>query len=616
MKKGDLVEGVIDRYSFPNKGSFLHIEEQMDKSGEKVEKTIERRITVKGALPGQTVKARIKKKKEGSADAILFDVTKKSPQETKKPMCDHFYSCGGCTYQTFAYTNQLKLKEQMVKDILAPVIPELRSGENDNSSVLKEGADKELMNEGFTWEGILASPDQFRYRNKMEFTFGDAEKDGPLTLGLHRRNSTHDIISIDSCALVSPAWNEILKYTQKFYRDRGVPHYNKRTHRGVLRNRVIRESATDGSIIVNLVTTTHHSIDEYTRQIPWNEKRSETVDELCLPEYVAGLLSLGETSPVGMDGYSSHGYSDGRVGGKKKKVIRDKNGVFKNALLADEEKGGSGEFESLSRYNRIVGVLYTECDTLADAIIPDTVTLLYGQDFLMEEVLGLKFKISPFSFFQTNTKGSEVLYSKAREYAMEAISGASVEEEGEDKSEEKSEKKVIEKTGVIYDLYSGTGTIAQMMSPVADKVYGIEIVEEAVEAAKENAKLNKLTNCEFIAGDVLEKLDEVKDKPDLIILDPPRDGLNPKALKKILSYGVNNLVYISCKPTSLARDLEIFKENGYVPLKGCAVDMFPNTQHVEVVSLLQKMSNTRERTITLDVEMEDYHRIMSEGKTE
>ena len=613
MKKGDIVEGVIDKYSFPNKGSFVHIEEIKDKSGEKVIDTIERTITVKGALPGQTVKARIKKKKEGKADAILFDVTKKSPQETKKPMCNHFYSCGGCTYQTFAYTNQLKLKEQMVKELLGEVIPSLSDNSKDTAfpsgGRCPEGADEEpsprgeggsrrLTDEVFKWEGILSSPDQFRYRNKMEFTFGDAEKDGPLTLGLHRRNSTHDIISIDSCALVSPAWNEILKYTQKFYRDRGVPHYNKRTHTGVLRNLVIRESATDGSILVNLVTTTHHSIDEYTREIPWNEKRSETVDELCLPEYVAGLLSLGETSPVGMDGYSSHGYNEGRYGSKKKKVVRDKNGVFKNALIADEEKGGSGEFESLSKYNRIVGVLYTECDTLADAIIPDTVTLLYGQDFLMEEVLGLKFKISPFSFFQTNTKGSEVLYSKAREYAMAAI------------TEDSDSNAKSGKTGVIYDLYSGTGTIAQMMSPVADKVYGIEIIEEAVEAAKENAKLNKLKNCEFIAGDVLKKLDELDEKPDLIILDPPRDGVNPKALNKILSYGVNNLVYISCKPTSLVRDIKIFKENGYEPVKGCCVDMFPNTQHVETCVLL----GLKDVDDYMYIDYEPDHHIVDGGK--
>lgn len=565
MKKGDIIEGKIEKYSFPNRGSFLHIEENPQAEGGQ----IERNVTVKGALPGQTVKVRIKKKKEGKAEGILLDVVKSSSLETKKPMCNHFHQCGGCSYQKLAYTNQLKLKEEMVKEILAPVIPELGADVNK-----EETADNQ-----FLWEGIQASPSQFRYRNKMEFTFGDSEKDGPLTLGLHRRNSTYDILSVDSCALVSPAWNEILKYTQKFYRDKGVPHYNKRTHRGVLRNLVIRESATDGGIIVNLVTTTHHSIDEYTRDIPWNEKRSETVDELCLPEYVAGLLSLGDSEPIGMDGYRSHGYDSntGRYGQRKNKVVRDKNGIFRNAYLSEEEKGGSGEFESLERYNRIVGVLYTECDTLADAIIPDTVTLLYGQDYLMEEVLGLKFKISPFSFFQTNTKGSEVLYSKARDYAFEALRKNDAEASGDT-----SENKV----GVIYDLYSGTGTIAQMMAPVADKVYGIEIIEEAVEAAKENAKLNKLSNCKFIAGDVLKKLDELEEKPDLIILDPPRDGVNPKALQKILSYGVENLVYISCKPTSLARDIKLFQENGYAPVKGCCVDMFPNTQHIETVVLL------------------------------
>lgn len=592
MKKGDIVEGIIDEYSFPNKGSFIHIEDNPQAEGGK----IERKVTVKGTLPGQTVRARVKKKKEGKAEAALLDTVKKSPLETKKPMCNHFYSCGGCTYQTISYSNQLKLKEQMVKDVLKDVID---FGSREKKS---EGEEPEKKENGFVWEGIFASPDQFRYRNKMEFTFGDEEKYGPLTLGLHRQYSSHDILGIDSCAIVSPTWNEILKYTQKFYRKLGVPHYNKKTHTGVLRNLVIRQSATDGSILVNLVTTTHHSIDENTRNIPWNEKRSETVDELQLPQYVAGLLSIGEPKPVGLDAYTSHGYEKINT---RKKIVRDKKGKLQRVNGSFEDNVGSGEFDTLSYNNKIVGVLYTECDTLADAIIPDSVTLLYGEDYLMEEVLGLKFKISPFSFFQTNTRGSEVLYSKAREYALEAIGGKKVT----DKNEQQFDDSETIKTGVIYDLYSGTGTIAQLMAPVAGKVYGIEIVEEAVEAARENAKLNKLTNCEFIAGDVLKKLDEVEEKPDLIILDPPRDGVNPKALQKILSYGVENMVYISCKPTSLARDLEIFEANGYIPVKGCCVDMFPNTQHVEVVSLLQRMSNTRPKAITLDVEMEDYYRI-------
>ena len=167
--------------------------------------------------------------------------------------------------------------------------------------------------------------------------------------------------------------------------------------------------------------------------------------------------------------------------------------------------------------------------------MPEKVTLLYGRDYIEEEVLGLHFQISPFSFFQTNTKSAERLYSKAREYAGDT------------------------KDKLIFDLYSGTGTIAQMLSPVASKVIGVEIVEEAVEAARENAKSNGLDNCEFIAGDVLKVIDTIEEKPDLIILDPPRDGINPKALLKIINYGVDEIVYISCKPTSLARDLD---ENG------------------------------------------------------
>ena len=126
------------------------------------------------------------------------------------------------------------------------------------------------------------------------------------------------------------------------------------------------------------------------------------------------------------------------------------------------------------------------------------------------------------------------------------------------------------------------------MAPVAKKVIGVEIIEEAVEAAKKNAELNGLHNCEFIAGDVLKVLDTIEEKPDLIILDPPRDGIHPKALTKIIDYGVDRIVYISCKPTSLARDLAVFEASGYKMEKAVAVDMFPGTVHCESIALLQK----------------------------
>ena len=189
--------------------------------------------------------------------------------------------------------------------------------------------------------------------------------------------------------------------------------------------------------------------------------------------------------------------------------------------------------------------------------------LRYHRNYFSEYLYNMRFKISPFSFFQTNTLGAEVLYDQVREYVGET------------------------KDKLVYDLYTGTGTIAQMLSPVAKKVIGVEIIEEAVEAAKENAQLNGLHNCEFIAGDVLKVIDSIEEKPDYIVLDPPRDGINPKALEKIIRYNVPQMVYISCKPTSLARDLEVLQARGYEVKKVCCVDMFPSTFHVECVIMMQ-----------------------------
>ncbi|MDF2590147.1 MAG: hypothetical protein K0S41_3988 [Anaerocolumna sp.] len=229
---------------------------------------------------------------------------------------------------------------------------------------------------------------------------------------------------------------------------------------------------------------------------------------------------------------------------------------------------------NLSLLGNIVGIMHTYNDSLADVVKCDQVVQLYGRDYIYEELLGLRFKISTFSFFQTNSLGAEVLYSKVREYVGET------------------------KDRTIFDLYSGTGTIAQLLAPVASKVTGVEIVEEAVEAAKENAALNGLDNCVFIAGDVLKVIDSLTEKPDIIVLDPPRDGIHPKALDKIINFGVEKIVYISCKPTSLVRDLEVLQEKGYKVDKVCAVDMFPETVHVETVALL-----TRKNAVDYNVEI-------------
>lgn len=470
MKKGVEYTGKVVGLTFPNKGKVDCGEEGM--------------AVVKGTVPGQTVKFVVSKKRSGNAIGRLKEVVEKSELEDVSPKCPHFEFCGGCSYQTMSYDNQLKLKEDTVKGIL------------DNA-----------INESYEFQGILQSPLQWEYRNKMEFSFGDEVKDGPLALGMHKRNSFHDIVTVDECQIVDSDYRKILDAVLEFCAGKELPFYKKLRHEGYLRHLLVRRTTVTKQLLVAVVTTSDKEMEEKAN---WTE--------------------LVE--------------------------------ILKNLDLSA----------------KLCGVIHIINDGLADVVQSDETRILFGDEYIYEELLGLRFKISVFSFFQTNSLGAEVLYSKAREYIGDT------------------------KDMTVFDLYSGTGTIAQIIAPVAKKVVGVEIVEEAVEAAKVNAGLNGLDNCEFIAGDVLKVIDEIEDKPDMIILDPPRDEINPKALQKIIDFGVNNLVYISCKPTSLARDLEMLQEQGYRVEKACAVDMFPNTVHVETVVLLsqQKPDDTIEIDLDLD----------------
>lgn len=466
MKKGQVYEGVVERIDFPNKGIV--------KVGEDV-------CVVKNALPGQKVTFSISKLRKGKAEGRLLQVTGQSPLECGSP-CSHFGLCGGCTYLSFPYEEQLKIKEGQVKRLL--------------DSVLLDGQGT------YHWEGIKASPAYFAYRNKMEFSFGDETKDGPLTLGMHKRGSFYDVLTVNDCRIVDEDYRKILTAVRDYFAKKNVCFYHRLSHEGFLRHLLVRKAVKTGEILVALVTTT---------QSPWKA------------EMASGLQEL-------IDGFCT--------------------------LL-----------QGLSLDGTLTGVLHMENDSIADVVQSDKTRILYGKDYFYEELLGLKFRITPFSFFQTNSLGAEVLYETARSYIGKLSGG---------------------KESVVFDLYSGTGTIAQLMAPVAGKVIGVEIVEEAVEAAKENAALNGLANCEFLAGDVLKVLDDITEKPDFIILDPPRDGIHPKALPKIINYGVERIVYISCKPTSLVRDLAVFLENGYRVEKATAVDQFPWTANVETVVLLSR----------------------------
>ena len=480
MKKGVEYTGKVVGLTFPNKGKVDCGEEGM--------------AVVKGTVPGQTVKFVVSKKRSGNAIGRLKEVVEKSELEDVSPKCPHFEFCGGCSYQTMSYDNQLKLKKDTVKGIL------------DNA-----------INESYEFQGILQSPLQWEYRNKMEFSFGDEVKDGPLALGMHKRNSFHDIVTVDECQIVDSDYRKILDAVLEFCAGKELPFYKKLRHEGYLRHLLVRRTTVTKQLLVAVVTTSDKEMEEKAN---WTE--------------------LVE--------------------------------ILKNLDLSA----------------KLCGVIHIINDGLADVVQSDETRILFGDEYIYEELLGLRFKISVFSFFQTNSLGAEVLYSKAREYIGDT------------------------KDMTVFDLYSGTGTIAQIIAPVAKKVVGVEIVEEAVEAAKVNAGLNGLDNCEFIAGDVLKVIDEIEDKPDMIILDPPRDGINPKALQKIIDFGVNNLVYISCKPTSLARDLEMLQEQGYRVEKACAVDMFPNTVHVETVVLLSKLKTKKH--INIELRTDEFDLTASESK--
>ena len=495
MKKGQIAEGNVTTVEFPNKGIVMTDE------GE--------RVIVKNTIPGQRVSFAVNKVRKGKAEGRLLETVKKSPRETADT-CRHFGQCGGCTYQSLPYEEQLKIKEKQVRGMMEQAIGDACA---------------------YEFLPIRHSPRVLAYRNKMEFSFGDEYKDGPLALGMHKRGSFYDIVTVEDCRIVDGDFRAILMATLIYFREQEISFYHRLRHTGYLRHLLVRKAVKTGEILVDLISTTQD----------WRNVQEQEQEPDERAKIAAALLEKQGRCPHA-----------GTVNEEKEKQLL---AGWKDVLLA------------LSLEGTLKGVLHTKNDSVADVVKNEGTEVLFGQDYFYEELLGLRFQISPFSFFQTNSLGAEVLYSTAREFIL-----------GDNPD------MLADKT--VYDLYSGTGTIAQMLAPVCKKVVGVEIIEEAVEAAKENAALNHLDNCEFLAGDVLKVLDTIEERPDYIVLDPPRDGIHPKALEKIINYGVDHMIYISCKPTSLARDLEVLLARGYVVDKVQCVDMFPNTVHVETVVLL------------------------------
>ena len=450
MKKRDIIEVNIDKLGFGGEASGTH-------EGQTV--------FVKNAIPGQKVRILVKKLRKGNIEGKLLSVLEKSPLETSS-VCDHYGVCGGCSILSVSYENQLKLKAEQLQTLFA---------EEGHTEIIDIP--------------VVPSTKSLEYKNKMEFTFGNETIDAPLALGMHMKNKSNSIVTVDTCMIIDADYRKILESTVEFFAKENLSFYKIMKREGYLRHLVVRKGHNTGEIMVNIVTTSQLDYD--------------------MADYTQMLLKL-ETDA------------------------------------------------------KIVSILHTINDSFSDAVICDELRILHGRDHIYEELLGYKFKISPFSFFQTNSAGAEVLYGEVGKMLRDA------------------------KDKTLFDLYSGTGTIGIILSDKVKNVIGIEIVEEAVAAAKENCQLNQVTNAEYIAGDVKDTVSSLGGYPDIIILDPPRSGMHPKAIDDVLSFGAKEIIYVSCNPKAFARELDKFKAHGYEIKEYTAVDQFPNGNHVEAIILMTR----------------------------
>ena len=420
----------------------------------------------KGGVLGQKVLIKTGKKKAGYYSGKLLSIEEKSDLETLGKH-DKLDELSGNKFENIPYEKELEIKKNML------------------TKLYKDLAWKEDIK-------LNPSPLVSGYRNKMEYSFGDSEKDGPLILGMAKLGKFYEKVDYGGGSIANPDFDKLRRFTQEFFREKNIKHHHKTRHEGELKFFIIRYSFYENSYMLNLVT-----------------KESEVINQSLLEEFINKARQL------------------------------DLNG-------------------------EISSFFHTISNSVADAVVPERVEKIWGKDYLTEKINGLIFRISPFSFFQPNPKGAEKLYQRALEFAGDI------------------------ENKIVYDLYCGTGTISQIFAKKAKEVVGVEIVEEAVEKAIENAKINGLDNLVFKANNVLKEIDSLIKKPDIVVVDPPRAGIHAEAIEKISKMQADKIVYISCNPVSQVEDIKLFEENGYRLEKLETFDQFPRTVHVECIALLQR----------------------------
>ncbi len=414
-------------------------------------------VFVQDGMPGDRVRAEVQKAKRAYAQARAVEIVQPSPDRIA-PRAAH----PGAPWQVLPYERQLEVKQAQVEEALR------RIGRL----------------EGFALEPIVPAVETWRYRNKLEYSFG-ADADGRLLCGFHAPGHWEEIVELTDCLLASEPANAARERVVQWCRAQGLPAFDRRTREGFLRNLVVREGRRTGELQVRMVTS------------PGQLDREGLVA-------AAGPLS---------------------------------------------------------------GLLWTQTDSVAETTQDGDTELLVGSDRLEEEIGGMRVRIAPNAFFQTNTEMAERLYGLAIEYAQPAG------------------------TERVYDLFCGIGTIGLLIAPRVAEVWGLELVEEAIADAIANMRLNEVDNAQFFAGDVrlaMRELVERAGRPDTVVVDPPRSGLSQKVVRRIIEAAPRRIVYVSCNPTTLAPNAAQLVEAGYVLRRVRPVDMFPQTPHIECVALLER----------------------------
>ena len=446
--------------------------------GRSVAKHEGRAIFVQGGVPGDICDITVFKRRKKYWEARIEKIHEYSKRR-KEPQCEHFGSCGGCKWQNMSYSSQLEFKQSEVLNNL------------------KRIGGVELP----PHKQVLASEEEYYYRNKLEFSFSNKRWLTPKeiqsgkdilaknALGFHVPGMFDKVIDLQNCYLQKEPSNAIRLSVKKFADENGLTYFDIRNQNGLLRNLMIRTSSTNNLMVL--------------LQFFKNEKN-------------------------------------------------------KINLLMEHLKAS---------FPKITSLLYVINQKANDTIYDQKVICYNGEDYIMEEMDGLVFKIGAKSFFQTNSEQAKILYRKAKEFAK------------------------ITTDDLVYDLYTGTGTIAQYVAKDAKKVVGIDSVEEGIKAAYENAERNNIDNCTFFTGDMRDIFSDAfiaeNGTPDVIITDPPRDGMHKKVVEQICKIGAKRVVYVSCNSATQARDVALM-DSMYKVTQIQAVDMFPQTHHVENIVVLEK----------------------------